>query len=111
MSEWDNDKLLDRLNNEILTRKLAAQNRNMSTEDIQRIITAAVSAALEQQRIGFEAKLQHVTDQLRATIVSTPEVTVYQPIKVEQGIECNECLDAVKSLPEFNGSQEQYVSW
>lgn len=43
--------------------------------------------------------------------MSAPEIKIYEPIQVVQGRECNECLDAVKSLPEFNGSQEQYVSW
>jgi len=38
-------------------------------------------------------------------------VEVYEQISIIEGIKCDEPLDIVKSLPEFDGRQEQYISW
>ncbi|KAH8265095.1 hypothetical protein KR044_010368, partial [Drosophila immigrans] len=78
---------------------------------LQAIISAVVAAALQEQKEDFEVKLKQATDQFRAVALSVPEVVVYEPVKIVAGVECNEGLDAVKSLPDFFGSEEEYVSW
>ncbi|KAH8252072.1 hypothetical protein KR032_002659, partial [Drosophila birchii] len=75
------------------------------------IVSAAVAAALQAQKEDFENKLKRATDQFRAVTLSVSEVVVYEPVKIVSGVECNEGLDAVKSLPDFLGSEEEYVSW
>ncbi|KAH8338741.1 hypothetical protein KR059_000834, partial [Drosophila kikkawai] len=83
----------------------------MDPEQLQSIINAVVVAALKVQREDFEAKLKEVTDKLTATTESAPEITIYLPVAVTGKVTCDESLDAVKSLPEFDGSQGKYVSW
>ena len=81
----------------------------MNEQQLQGIIYAAVSAALQVQRKEFEARIEQLTNQF--TTVTAPEIKAYEPIKIIDGVECHEGLDAVKSVPEFDGSQELYVSW
>lgn len=81
----------------------------MNEQQLQGIIYAAVSAALQVQRKEFEARIEQLTNQF--TTVTAPEIKSYEPIKIIDGVECHEGLDAFKSVPEFDGSQELYVSW
>lgn len=39
------------------------------------------------------------------------QVREYQPITINENVRCEESLDIVKSLPEFNGDEARYVSW
>ncbi len=77
----------------------------------------AVKAALEHQSTVFEQKLSDTTHYMLRQIDTisikseTPKVVVYEAAKVIPGITCDEPLDIVKSIPEFDGKQENYVSW
>lgn len=83
----------------------------MDPDQIKAIIEAAVSSALAIQKADFNRRLQAVTDQLQAARVQAPEARAYEAVTLDRTVQCDEALDAVKTLPEFNGAQEQYVSW
>ncbi|EDW39961.1 GL20431 [Drosophila persimilis] len=52
-----------------------------------------------------------LTSQLQAAIITAPEAKALEPIALDRAVVCEEALDAVKTLPEFHGTQEQNVSW
>ncbi|KAH8394466.1 hypothetical protein KR222_010964, partial [Zaprionus bogoriensis] len=79
------------------------------------LVETAVKAALAYQatemRREFDAKLSAVTQQLGNLKNVTPEVEVYERIRIISGVGCDESLDIVKSIPDFDGKQDNYVSW
>ncbi|KAH8259095.1 hypothetical protein KR026_004053, partial [Drosophila bipectinata] len=83
----------------------------MDPQQLQAIINAAVSSALQVHKQEFEEKLQKVTDRFSAATLSAPDIAVYSPVAVTGNTPCDEGLEAVKSLPEFDDSQGKYVSW
>ncbi|KAH8323092.1 hypothetical protein KR074_003218 [Drosophila pseudoananassae] len=91
------------------------------TATIQEAVDHAVrEATLESQRRQNELRLaiQQLTSQVNAVqiasksrIAEAPQVKAYEPIEIRDNVKCDEPLDAVKSLPEFTGRQDAYVSW
>lgn len=43
--------------------------------------------------------------------IVTPEIETYKEAEIIRGIICNETLDIVKSLTDFDGKMETYVLW
>ncbi|KAH8405451.1 hypothetical protein KR222_003593, partial [Zaprionus bogoriensis] len=80
-------------------------------QHVVHLIESAIRAALEHQAKEFDAKLNAITKQMREMQSTVPEVQTYEKIRIEGNVECNEPLDIVKSIPEFDGKQENYVSW
>ncbi|KAH8333224.1 hypothetical protein KR067_005408, partial [Drosophila pandora] len=111
MSGADSDDLIERFNRLVLEKKRADRERlgvsTMDPQHLQAIISAAVTAALQAQKEDFEEKLKQATDKFKAATLSIPEVKPHEPVKIVSGVECNEGLDAVKSLPDFLGSEEE----
>lgn len=71
----------------------------MRNEFISRSVkgnSSAVSGAL--------ARIEKIT-------VNTPEVETFRDAEIIPDIVCMEPLDIIKSLPEFEGKSETYVSW
>lgn len=96
--------------------KAQPQNSQARTPDIVPLVEAAVREALQFQadilKVEFDAKLAEISRELQGLRVSNaPQVEVYEAVEVVQGIPCDEPLDIVKSVPEFDGKQYQYVSW
>lgn len=111
----DNEFEIDGLLSEFDNLKLISTNdqrmENMNAAQLDAVITAAVTNALAAQKNDFEQRLQEITSQIQAAGAPVPQVQSYSPITIDRRVACDESLDAVKSLPEFHGSQEQYVSW
>uniref|UniRef100_W8BG60 Retrovirus-related Gag polyprotein from transposon gypsy n=1 Tax=Ceratitis capitata TaxID=7213 RepID=W8BG60_CERCA len=90
-----------------------ARNRNIGVMDANQItalVQAAVKGALQQQQESFEHKLTRLKEQI-ATLTTVKKTHTYEPVKNIAGIKCEEPLDLVKSLPEFDGQVSTYVSW
>lgn len=103
-------------------RTLARSKTDMDVTQIRAMIDAAVQSALVTQaqetanreiilKQDFERQLQRLTASLKDSYLSVPQIKVYKDADILNGARCDELLDAVKCLPEFNGSQEAYVSW
>ncbi|KAH8334815.1 hypothetical protein KR067_012428 [Drosophila pandora] len=82
----------------------------MNADMIQALVANAVSTALADQekrlRSRFASELEAVRTQVSALIVEVNKRAVPNPKK-----KCDVKLDIVKSLPTFNGSHDEYVSW
>jgi len=108
LEEWNS--FLDRLANISLDESDKGVDQIMDANTVQGLLRAAIEQAVAQTSRDFQARVDTLTQRLAA--LETPvQVEEYKPIEVRPGVECNESLDIVKSLPEFKGEQEKYVSW
>ncbi len=82
MSKLETNELLDRLNNQLLASKRINRGQDMNEQQLQGIVNAAVSAALQVQRKEFEARIEQLTNQFQSTSVTDPEIKAYEPIKI-----------------------------
>jgi len=72
---------------------------------------ATIASALQRQQELFDEKLAIIMGELCSLKNKTPKIQTFLEIEIEPGKECSEPLDTVKSVPEFDGKQENYVSW
>lgn len=108
MSEPENiETLLEKFNYLQIGKKIETK---MNATDLKVLVESAVSGALEAQKLDFERKLSDAVKNLTVT-QNKPEVEIFKEIEIVEGHRCEECLDIVKSLPEFEGKQGTYVSW
>lgn len=70
-----------------------------------------VPAALDQEVLLFEEKIASLTNQLTRTRVSAPQIEIFRETEIVSGAHCHEPLDIIKSIIEFDGNIENYVSW
>ena len=90
---------------------LNTNKEKMATIDIESLINCAVKAALASQKADFDNKIDELTGKIKKLEIKTPSVEIFEEIQILPDVLCDESLDIVKSLPEFNGNSEQYVSW
>lgn len=83
----------------------------MNADQIQSLVQAAVAQALAQQQVSFQAQLTAVQEQITSLRVDAPQVEVFQRISVDPTVRCDIPLDLIKSIPEFDGTQDDYVAW
>lgn len=106
------DQELDLLINGIKNITVVEEAVEMSTaEQIRTLVDSAIQAALAVQRQTFEQQLKVIENRFNDFTVSTPEVETYKEISIIPGVKCDESLDIIKSLPDFEGKHETYVSW
>lgn len=79
----------------------------MDAAGVDRIVQAALLA----QKQAFDAQLDALRQQVSTLRVAAPEIQVYQRIVVDPTVQCPISLDVVKSMPDFDGAQEDYVAW
>lgn len=82
----------------------------MDPNTLNQVIAAAVNAALAAQKQDFIGEMNKLSEQFDS-VCAIPKPKVYEPIKVDRTVPCEESLDAVKCLAQFHGDQEEYVSW
>jgi len=62
-------------------------------------------------RAEFEAQISSVNTQLQNMRVKSPHVEAYQRVSVQPGVPpCDIPLHVIKSVPDFNGEQDEYVA-
>jgi len=83
----------------------------MTNEQLKAIVEGAVASALALQERSFEQKLLDVQKRLGGVNINTPEVEAYRDAEIRISVSCSETLDIMKSLPDFEGKNETYVSW
>lgn len=59
----------------------------------------------------LEDRINELTERLNSLTASSVEIREFKETEIVEGIQCSETLDVVKSLPEFSGKIENYVSW
>lgn len=100
------DELIDTLSG----LNLGSGTGRMDPQTLQDIIAAAIVAATEQTRLGMQKEIDELEKRL-SKIESPIRVEEFHAIGIVPGIECNESLDIIKSVPEFSGDLGKYVSW
>ena len=83
----------------------------LTGEQLRAIVEAAVSSALAAQEKSFNEKLQEIKQGFQKVSVGTPSIEVYKDAEIRASVVCVETLDVMKTLPEFEGKNETYVSW
>lgn len=106
----DADSSGDELITSYLEQRSLEKTKKMNEEQIAQL-EAKVQAALDKQASLLEEKIAFLTNQLSRTTVSAPQIEIFREIEIVPEIICNEPLDIIKSIPEFDGKMENYVSW
>jgi len=73
--------------------------------------TSCHPVSSKHQAQAFERKFQEIEGKLRSISITNTEVKAYKAITINASVKCEEALDVVKSIFEFDGKQESYVSW
>lgn len=104
----DIESLLRRFKNLELVEDL---EMTITPDQLKTIVESAVSSALVIQERQFEEKLEELGKRVTELSVNVPEVEKYEEATIRGDVLCRETLDIAKSLPEFEGKHETYVSW
>lgn len=104
MSVEDLEGLFEGLN---LNRQAEIMNR----AEIQSLLEAAVRSATEAQKREFDRKFEELSQKFSNLSTNNLEIEPYKEVEIQENIACNIPLDVVKSLPEFDGTIQNYVSW
>lgn len=83
----------------------------LDADQLRVLMNTAITAALQLQKQTFDKQIDDLNKRLNDVVIASPEVAAYKDIEIVPGKQCDESLDIVKSLPDFEGKQETYVSW
>jgi hypothetical protein len=84
---------------------------NIDANSLKILIETSVKAALDHQAKSFASQLQEIEEKFKSSQITSPEVEVFKDAEIDTSVECHETLDIVKSVPDFEGKHETYVSW
>ncbi|KAH8384335.1 hypothetical protein KR093_001937, partial [Drosophila rubida] len=94
-------------------RALVPSSGKMDQDQLRTVVEAAIANALaeqaainRQERNALTQRINELSEQVAAAHVAPPTVQTYATIDIRADVRCDEPLDAVKCLPEFDGSQE-----
>lgn len=83
----------------------------MDPNQIQALIDNAVRQALSQQQSQLQAQINALVTHVQNVQVETPQIVTYEKISVRPEVGCDIPIDIIKSVPEFTGTQDEYVAW
>lgn len=103
-------------------RENKSSNNMTSQQDVIKAMEAEIQLALQEQAKNlqrvFDEKMENMISSFRSELNSLKtefnkkkEIVEYQRVKIVPGIECDQSLDLVKTLPEFSGKIDEYVAW
>ena len=105
----ETEDLLQRIRNFRLSDPCNNTYNKMDATTLQTLLNIAVQQAIERTRQNFKSAIGNLTRRINVLEPPSNKVT-YEEITITPGVECNEPLDIVKSVPEFKGESEKYVS-
>jgi len=82
----------------------------MDAATVENLLTSAIRRATEQSTAQFQATINELKQRLDS-LAPPSTAEEFKDIAITPGVECNETLDIVKSIPEFKGDPIKYVSW
>lgn len=83
----------------------------MNADEISKLIESAVRAAIQTHKSEVDKKVDDLSRKLSSISIGQTDIKPYEEVKIFSTITCDESLDVIKSLPEFDGKIENYVSW
>jgi len=91
-----------------------SENRNQSSKMdanlIQTLLNTAIKQAVDQTKSELQATINELTNRV-SSLEPISKAEDYKEIELTPGVQCDETLDIVKSIPEFKGDATKYVSW
>lgn len=82
----------------------------MDPVNLQVLLDTAIERAVQRTKQDFEATIRDLTARIN-NLEPTSAIEEYEEIQITPGVQCDESLDIVKSVPEFKGEPQTYVSW
>lgn len=86
-------------------------NSIMDPVQIQALVENAVRQALAQQQSQFQTQINSLAARVQSLQVEAPQIITYEKVTVNPEVRCDLPLDIIKSVPEFSGTQDEYVAW
>lgn len=84
----------------------------MDAQQLEQIVQSAVAGALAAQAAFVERRFTDLNNRLeQATRSNAPQVETFSPITINRDVRCDDGLEVVKSIVDFNGNRDKYVSW
>lgn len=83
----------------------------ITPDQLKTIVDTAITAALRVQKQSFEKQIEDLVKRVNDVTIKAPEIETFEEIQIIPGRSCDESLDVIKSLPDFEGKPETYVSW
>lgn len=105
---FETEQLLSRLSH--LTISDSRTDTNMNAETVRTLLETAIVQATNRTKQEFQDTINELSNRLRA-LEPTALVVEHKPIEIITGVQCDETLDIIKSVPEFRGDANRYVSW
>lgn len=93
-----------------ISERPVARTRGMDPANLQVLLDTAIERAVQRTRQDFENTIRDLS--ARVDSLEPPSAAEeYREIQIRPGVQCDETLDIVKSVPEFKGEPQRYVSW
>jgi len=86
------------------------QSADMDANLIQTLLNTAIKQAVDQTKSELQATINELTSRV-SNLEPISKAEDYKEIELTPGVQCEETLDIVKSIPEFKGDATKYVSW
>lgn len=83
---------------------------SFNKEIMKALLEYAVHTALQSRELAFNKEIEDIKNEFKNILVFVPEVEVFKHDEIIPGIQCDELLDIAKSVLEFEGKIETYVS-
>lgn len=84
----------------------------MDAQQLEQIVKSAVAGALSAQAAFVERRFTEFSNRLeQATRGNAPQVETFAPITINRDVRCDDGLEVVKSIVDFSGNRDKYVSW
>lgn len=84
----------------------------MDPSQVEQIVQRAVMGALSAQSALVEQRFQEMNERFdQATRINISSVESYQPVSINRQVKCEDGLEVIKSIVEFSGIRDRYVSW
>lgn len=87
------------------------KNKKMNVDEISKLLESAVRVATQTQKLEFDRKIDELSKKITSLSTGGEEIKTYEEARIVSSVVCGEPLDVVKSLPEFEGKIDNYVSW
>lgn len=93
-----------------ISERPVVRTNNMDPANVQVLLDTAIERAVQRTRQDFETTINNLSARINS-LEPPSAVEEYREIQITPGVQCDGTLDIVKSVPEFKGEPQGYVSW
>jgi hypothetical protein len=85
-------------------------NEEAVSEIVKRTLEGLKIDEIIENKLEDNTHIKTLTEKINR-LETTTRVVAYEPVSIIPEMPCNESLDLAKSVPEFDGTRERYMSW